>query len=355
VADLQLKFTVRELLERAIAGDYTHAQLAELHKLSYVVGRSFVRLKCAKSRLPLTLLGLDEADVVHDGIADLFTRTPSGELVEFSRYFENRRVSPSSLPDDMLLVHLRNLVFTVVSDSIFRMLNEADPVLGRVIRNIKLAVRESERWSIETRFDDRVLVLGRSGRSGARRPAPSMAAAPIAEDELERVVHSIIGRYAQVPSLLAGLALEFDRADAPPGPIPLVCFAVMVKVGYEKVHVHAEFADPSETPMLSNDLRLVISECCDSVDRAMRARYVGKGKVCDGTFSAYISALEGHFKGHCAPALADGSPCAGTYYEALRITIPTLTKEQYAADHRPTFEYLGKLVKQNLREKLEGT
>ena len=39
-----------------------------------------------------------------------------------------------------------------------------------------------------------------------------MAAAPIAEDELEQVVHSIIGRYPQVPALLAGLAVEFDRS-----------------------------------------------------------------------------------------------------------------------------------------------
>jgi hypothetical protein len=181
-----------------------------------------------------------------------------------------------------------------------------------------------------------------------------MAAAPIAEDDLEQVVHSIIGRYADVPSLLAGLALEFDRTGSPPGPIPLVCFAVMVKVGYEKVHVHAGFTDPSETPMLSSDLGLLISECCESVDRAMRPRYVGKGKVCDETFSRYISALEAYFKGHCAPTLADGSPCAGTYYEALRKAIPTLTKEHYASDHRPTFEYLGKLVRQHLREKLEG-
>lgn len=354
MADLQLKYSVRELLEHAIAGDYSREQLAELHKLSYIVGRGFVRLRCARNRLPLSLLGLDESDVVHDGIADLFTRTPSGELVEFSRYFEYRRVSPSSLPDDMLLVHVRNLVFTVVSDNIFRMLNEADPALGRIIRNVKLAVRDSKRWSIETRFDDRVLVLGCNGKNGGSAPAASRNAPPIPEAELEQVVHAIIGRYGDVPAFLAGLALEFDRAGEPPGPIPLVCLAVLIKVGYEKVHVQAESSDLSETPMASNDLCLLIEECCSSIDRAMRSRYVGKGKICEETFNRYISALEAYFRGQCIPALAGGDGGEVTYYEALRKTIPALTREQYVVDHRPAFEYLGKLVKQSLREKLEG-
>jgi hypothetical protein len=129
----------------------------------------------------------------------------------------------------------------------------------------------------------------------------------------------------------------------------------MIKVGYEKVHVQGEIGDSPETPMQSSDLGRLISECCDSVDREMKEKYVGKGKVCQETFNRYIAALEEYFRGQCLPVLAGGSAGAVTYYEALRNAIPALTKEAYANDHRPTFEYLGKLVKQHLREKLEGS
>jgi hypothetical protein len=350
VADLQIKIPLRELLDRAIAGDYTRQQLAELHRLSFVLGRGYVRLRCARTRLPLTLFGLDEADVVHDGIADLFTRAASGRLVEFARYFEHHGIVPSSLPDDMLVVHLRNLVFTNVSDSLFRMLNESDPSLGKIIRNIKLAVRDSRRWSLETRFDDKVLILALNGLTGGTSPSALLREDPIPEEQLEQIVHGIIARHPDVPSLLAGLAGEFDRTGIRPGPVPIVCLAVMVKVGFEKVHVHTESVEGPPGLLQTEDVGFLIARCCSSVAREMRSKYVGKGKVCAERFEQYISALEAYYRGQCLPV--PGGAGSMTYYEALREALPALTKDEYADDHRPTFEYLGKLVKQHLRERL---
>jgi hypothetical protein len=349
---------LRDLLQRAIAGDYTREQLGELHRLAYLIARQYVRMRCTNGRLPLSLFGLGEADVVHDCIADLFTRSGSGELVEISRYFEYRRISPQSVPDDLLLVHLRNLVFTVAGDNVFRMLNEHDSALGKVIRNIKIAVQKSESWSLETRFEERVLVLRRNGKRGTgdgNAGQNAMGEPPLHDEQLEPAVLAALARNSEIPALLDALGRELERSVERVGPVPMISLAVMIKNGYEKVHVAGERSETAESPMLVEELRTMIGDCCRSVDRAMRPKYVGKGKVCEETFRRYIAALESFLTEEYVVHRDITRSSDATYFEYLRTAMPALSRDEYLRDHRPVFEYLGKQVKSCLRGKIAAS
>lgn len=349
--DLRLTHPLRELLQRAIGGDYTRGQLAELHTLVYALGRRYVRMRCAAGKIPLSLLGLGEADVVHDCIAELFTRSESGELVEITRYFEYRHVNPASLPEDMLVVHLRNLVFSVVGDNVFRMLNEADPALGKIIRNVKLAVQRSDRWTLETRFDEKVLVLACADGTRARPGRPQDP--PLPDDRLEAAVFAALSRHPDIPVMMDELACELVRSGVTTGVVPLLSLAVMVKAGYGSRHAAGAAQEQPESPMITEELKAAISEACSSVGDAMRTKYVGRGKVCADTFTQYLAALEKYLVEEYV-VNPGPRPAGSTYFEYLRELRPQMTREEYAGDHRPVLEYLAKLVRHDLREKIGG-
>ncbi len=56
--DFHLNFPIRDLLHRAIAGDYTREQLAELHKVIYIVARRYVRMRCTNPTWNLKYPGI---------------------------------------------------------------------------------------------------------------------------------------------------------------------------------------------------------------------------------------------------------------------------------------------------------
>ncbi len=341
-------------MDRAIAGDYTRDQLGELHKLVYILARGYVRMRSRNGQLPLRLLGLCEADVVHDCIAEIFTRNGTGELVEISRYFSYRRVTPGTIPGEKLTAHLRNLVFTVAGDNIFRMLNEADPALGKVIRNLKLAVQKSDDWTMETRFEDKVLVLrchdGASHRDGVG-PAHRLQVPP-EDHHIEPVVYEAIARHREIPALMSCLADKLRNSERVCQPIPIISLAVMIKQGYERHRVADDAPEATESGMDQGELAVVIGECCDAVDRSMRNKYVGRGRVNDEIFTNYIAALRQYYVSGLALG-GDPHPAGRvTHFDSLQAVLPSLSREEYSRNHRTVFEYLARQVKACLRNSL---
>jgi hypothetical protein len=59
------------------------------------------------------------------------------------------------------------------------------------------------------------------------------------------------------------------------------------------------------------------------------------------------------FRGECVPPAGAAPTDEVSYFDALREVIPAITKAGYAADHRSVFEYLGKQIKERLREMLD--
>jgi hypothetical protein len=136
----EFKFPLLTLLRGALSGEYTHHHLMELHRLCYTIAHRLIHRKVVVWKLSPDFIGLSENDITHDCIAELFTRSSTNELIEFCRYFEYQRIIVDAQPEDLLLIHLRRLVSSIVNDNLFRLYREADAPLGKILRNIKMAV-----------------------------------------------------------------------------------------------------------------------------------------------------------------------------------------------------------------------
>jgi hypothetical protein len=81
-------------------------------------------------------------DLAWDFIADLFEKDDENMLSTFCQYFNEESLVQMDETD--VQSELRKLVFTKVDDNIFRAVGEKDPSLRKIIRNLKLAIRDRE-------------------------------------------------------------------------------------------------------------------------------------------------------------------------------------------------------------------
>jgi len=338
--DAELEFSLKDLLLRGITGDYTHAELSELFRLCYAIARQCVRRKMFTSKLQHT--GLSEGDIVLDCIAELFRRDEQNVLVEFAKYFNYQNIRIEDEAEEMLLVHIRRLTFTVVSDNLFRIYNEADPGLGKILRNIKIAVEKSACFHMEKHFDEQYLVVE---EADPLRHRPS-----ISDEELTGELTQAIREGDEVPQILERLADALSTQDTYQRKVGLMSLALAMKAAFKHLEESPRIeATAVEAQLETDDVQTIIRETCDALCAEMKPRYLARGKLDGKTFENYFEAINDMLNGEFLESQNEKK----TYYELLRGCIPGLTKSDYRENHRTVFEYLAKLSKRRAREKLK--
>ncbi len=337
--DAELKFLLKDLLLRGITGDYTHAELSELFRLCYAIARQCVRRKMFTSKLQHT--GLSEGDLVLDCIAELFRRDEQNALVEFARYFNYQNIRIEDEAEEMLLVHIRRLTFTVVADNLFRIYNEVDPGLGKILRNIKIAVEKSGCYRMEKHFDEQYLVLE---EADLLRHRPT-----ISDEELRGELTQAIREGDGVPQILERLADALSTQDTYQRKVGLMSLALALKAAFK----HVEESTPAgitaaESQLETDDVQTIIKETCATLCTEMKPRYLARGKLDGKTFDQYFEAISQMLNGEFLELQTEPK----TYYEFLRECMPGLGRAEYRENHRTVFEYLAKLSRRSAREKL---
>ena len=171
---------LRPNLSFVLANAHSKRQLEELVSLCHSLAVSSIRGKLASGKINTTLLGLNDSDLAYDCIADLFQRDEKGTVLHLKTYFESFLVESES--DELLLAHLRRLIFARVNQGLFRLYNEADPALGKILRNIKLAIHSLGNFVEFERFGESHIapslcdplheLFGRKWKLFTRRHAP---------------------------------------------------------------------------------------------------------------------------------------------------------------------------------------
>jgi hypothetical protein len=102
--------------------------------------------------------------------------------------------------------------------------------------------------------------------------------------------------------------------------------------------------DEEEAPLRSEEVETAIEQVAQQVQAQMHASYVGKGKVCNATFEKYFHTvrdiLTAQFVRNALPV--------GSYFDALHVHLPALSRTTYSDDHRNILEYVTKLSRSQL-------
>ncbi|MBI4548022.1 MAG: hypothetical protein HY707_08585, partial [Ignavibacteriae bacterium] len=151
---VKLSTPQRRAIGGILSGEYTPYDLREFVHLCYGLACPLIRKKVRTGRIDLSMIGLNEADLIYDCLADLFRRDEHGHFPYIQSFLNNHICNLTSRSDEDILIALSYLVVGQMNKNMIRIYSEADPTLGKILRNLKNALDKTNLFDQTTRFDE---------------------------------------------------------------------------------------------------------------------------------------------------------------------------------------------------------
>lgn len=322
-----------------VSGTYSQEELHEFIQVCYALALPSIRRKIALGKINLDLVGLCETDIVQDCLADLFRRDDSPIFPEINRFFDGELRNLATATDERILLRLRQLVLGKCHNSLIRIHSEADPVLGKIIRNVTLAIDRAGLFERSIRFGE-ACIMTRDARVLPHLP-------PIPNEYLRQRFLPVAHMNDTIPEMMKKLYAVLAEQEEYQRIVPLVGVALMFKEVYV---CGAEHAVPTSARTSEpDDVSETIGRVVEQVERQMQRTYVGTGKRSARVFHSYMLAL----REVLTDTFVHGDPDGLSYFEYLERQVQGLTKSEYMRGHRSVFEYLAKTAKRQAGERLK--
>jgi hypothetical protein len=274
--------------------------------------------------------GLSVEDLAYDCIADLFQRGDGGEVIQLRSYFAG--IDLASTEDEQLLILYRRLVLGKVSNGVFRMFNEIDPALGRILRNVKLGIGGLRSFEEVERFGEPCIV-----------PIvcdPLQHLPPPTREQLVDGLRSAVAGTARVPDLLAALASYLRTQTEHSRTVPLMHVAMTFRdlfvMNRPLLQEHVELTETFTIAEITETIRIASR----AVKHEYRRLYVETRNVPDDEWDTYFSVIEANLRRKFCEN--DGSEYS--LFRGIVAMVPGLTREEYKRSHRAKIEHLHSLV-----------
>ena len=316
------------------AGKHTHDQLNAVVRICHSLSIACIQTRSIAAVLNDTH-GLSVSDLAMDCIADLFQQSEQGGFIQLSAFFGSLPLENCS--DEETLIHLRRLVFSKTYNGLFRLYNEADPTLGKILRNIKIAIQSLGHFESCTEVGEPAI------KPVACDPLPHLP--PPDRDMLERYLSPYIRSNETVPTMLAKLSLYLREQRLHRRVIPLIDVAVVFRSLYSRpCLLPASFEDVSGE-LLRNDVERTLQIVSGQARAAAENAYVDTGKLHSESLDSYFRAINAGLRATFVEL--DGAEFS--LFEALRIEMPGLTLVEYRRSHRSRLEYLSRQTHERMR------
>ncbi|HTY10038.1 MAG TPA: hypothetical protein VMF88_03095 [Bacteroidota bacterium] len=331
---------LRKNLFALLHNSYSEAQLNAVVALCHAIASASLKHALVDGSTKQEYLGLRRSDAAYDCIADLFRKDDAGNLVQFQTYFKS--LPPTQLSDAELLAHVRRIVQSKTHQGLFRIYQENDPSLGKILRNIKIAIQVVRNFQETERFHDAELTPVQCD--------PLDHCPTIDAESLIRELGPVISGTENIPGMLAKLALFLRGQNRYRRSVPLVSVALAFRALYSRGMETQSGAEPSiDGTLLAEDARRTVQAVCEGIKRGTSRKYLITKKIERDVFDAYFRAIESHVSEFIMGT--DGRDTA--LFESLRRAIPGLTPSDYRKHHRSTVEYLARLCRKKAVEELK--
>lgn len=298
-----------------------------------------VRKKIFLGKINLNILGMSENDLLYDCLADLFERDGSGRFPQIAEYF-NREIDDIKTSNETeMLLTLRRLVFGKINQNFIRIYSEADPILSKILRNLRIAVEKQKLFELEIRFGETYVIP--TGVEILRdRP-------PIPEEFLKEQISKNVSIHDNIPKVLNTIHSILMTQNEYQRCVQLVYIALNIKFIYSLGKLDCEDREYVEIDFIHLDIENISNSVCAELLHELYDNYVANKKCGDDIFGKYINATKEILR----QTYGDGDGKGESFYEILNQQIPELTKTEYAEKHRTTLEYFVRLGKKRMKEK----
>ncbi len=332
------------ILLSILSGNYTNSDLKNFVKFCYAFAFPLVSKKLSLGKLNLKLLGMSQNEIVFDCMADIFSRDNEDKFYKIKTYFENLNNLPESLSEEEIIIVFRRFLFNVVNNNIIRLYFETDPVLGKILRNMKIALKRDTSFTQLARFSDVYLVP--DGIDVLWNKPPYIF------ERLQNDFSKIVLIDDTIPEMIKKLydfivnQEEYQRA------VPFVSAAILFKEVYVlgwKSEVREITNNMSITDLDNEDIKAIVKKVCTKIKNCTYHTYVDKGKVTELLFLKYIDTLNDIL----INSFSTIEMITDSYFENLKTRIPELTKDAYIKGHKKIIEYLAKMGKEEMKNELQ--
>ncbi|NOZ60912.1 MAG: hypothetical protein GXO74_04455 [Calditrichaeota bacterium] len=353
------------LIKTICDGTYSPMQLTEFINISQKIAISYLKYLEINGRniRPRNQESSNELEnVAIDCIASLFMRNESGEFVQLTRYFGQIINSPEPPAQGQLSNMLRRLIVKKTKQELSRIFKERDPEGAKIIRNIKVAIRNSQKFSsiremgrefvyLNPRFDNCQTSEFEMSDTTLSVPLPKdLKKKTIPEREL---FHFFLEKYQPSDSVSAMLDKIMNIVVSLPqyhnylavDLIASIIREVTFQHAYEQLSNDVDRSTPLDD-IQSKEIDKVNRHVIRTIHQKIHSQYLLKNKISPQKADIYCRAISDFVYELTRDKATDSN------YQYLKRYLPALTQRTYRQKERSIFEYLIKLTKKSLRKKL---
>ncbi|MDZ7343941.1 MAG: hypothetical protein ONA90_05445 [candidate division KSB1 bacterium] len=379
------------LVPRVVEGRYSQGELVEFINLVQKISLSYLKYQEVIGkhiRWERRGKSSELEDMAIDCVAGLFMRNDANEFVQLRRYFGPYLDSHPEPNDVELLIMLRRLVIKKTKQELSRIFKERDPEGAKIIRNIRVAVKNAKDLGIFREMGREYIYLrnGASQRQAQRvlanakrkveapkevkQPSPVSSsqvvkATDLSETELTYLrkakpsipEKSLKNEYLDLytpkdhVSTTIRKMLSVVKGDEryqnflPTDVVARLIRHTNLEVVRNRLISQIEHISPLDYVRLK-EIERAKKRVLQRVRQKIYSQYVASGKITADKGEIYFRTL--------GDVLDDitHSKKIESYFRHLRKYMPELTQRRYRDEERTIFEYLGKLTKKWFRELL---
>lgn len=332
-------------LERDLAGriyrimhqPHDESNVRWLVEHSFRYASAYLDNKASVKQQYIKMLHLTKGQLTWDCIADMFRRDEHGHFPEFHRFFSGKSLYQSA-PVEVETM-MRCFVFNHVNDRLFQLLRENDPELGKITRNIKNAVRGSDRVYLTQYEGSTWMVL----KSYENREFQSYQLPP---EHFEALLTGKISAGANIPDHLQACIEVLETADCRPA-YPVIGLAVIIRsYNYRYLetdtHISSHHPDP--------DSKDIIDNIVYSVQSSYYNRYVKQHNIDKSIYTSYFECIREIMYERLE---SDDATKTTSLFDKLCEKLVDVDRSDYISFHKSKMEYLYRKVNQQIESFLK--
>lgn len=327
------------LLREVVSDNASSSQITELVRVAHHIAVTRLKQMVSSGKLHLQSFPLSLESVAFDCIAELFARNEQQQFVELKEYFIGEQTLDKL--NEEAVQHFRALVFRTLHDGIFRLYRENDPILSKILRNIKIAIHKESTIQEYDRFGITHLFSCSLSERNDNLPG-------IEVEEVERLLSGMTSSGINAHRYLLCIFDFLNSQETYRRSISLIDIAIVYKRLLLKNNEFAHTVDMIDSEVLSSDTLNIVTTSINIAEKNLRTRYVNNGKITSEIFNQYFSAINEILQDTFIHN--DGS--TQSYFDYLIVQIPDLEYEEYRLHHRSHFEYMVKLAKNIVKKHL---
>lgn len=357
------KQSLKQLIQAVCSGSHTQAQLIEIISLmqkislGYLKYQEIIGKRISGERIDTDL---ELQDLATDCIAELFTCDEDGTFLQLKRYYEPKFAEHAFVSDADVMIWTRRLVVRKTKQELSRIFRERDPEGAKIVRNIKVAIRSSEKLAMFSEMG-KEYVFYKNGLDLALNqpiiveqilPYLRKNRPPIPEEVLYNRFIDIYSPNDSVSGAIRKLLKNLHDSDEFQNFLPVDAIVKLVrKIKFESARdtLSAEEHVPTPQDILeSKEIESYIDVVMKKVDDKISSQYLKSNKLDPERAVIYSKALR--------DVLYDliQKKDTSSYFRNLRYYLPHLTQREYRQNERSIFEYLAKVAKKEFRHQLKA-